>query len=817
MKEFGIRGLAQEFSQNSGPVPRFPNSFREKGMDLLKSFRVVLIIGILLGGMAIVWNFLSRREEGFVIPEVEILSPDISRQTTQFEYTEHKRGRTVFTVHAETSTQTVSQVHTLENVTLAYYDESGTASDIISAQEAVYLLEDQQIEFNGDATIQLADGTEVFCEQVSADLIQERVVIEGNFRFLKGDIKGDGESLIYDFPQRKIQVEKGLHLMAASGSDDLEGRASQAVYILFEETVELIGDALISGGDTHLEADQITAFLTTESRIEKILSSGEARLQFASLKSLSGPQINVFFDPDLKRLEKIEALGEPQKSSGRAVYSEGAEGRDYFLEANRIEVVPDRAGTMEGLLLETFSARGDVLFRSPSLGIDESRSQEMEGQFFDNGEHLRQLDLRGQVSLRRGLDSQASVEEQLHSEVLTLRFRPEQDIEQAIASGNVDLRLNSLQGYRHLWARDAVEVNYLDGSPERIVSRGDSRIEKGSAGQRDVLEAPFIEIRYRQGLLDHMTAQGGVALQSSEGGKARNSTSQRLEVSYRDSEVERAVQSGDFHFWEGNPASIEVESDQAVFDPESNRVTMTGERTPVLRFIGADGSDGGSPVETTAQRLELDRRTGEISAVGRVRSFFPEEDGSTIITAGGMEAKPETGWITYSASPRITQQYNSITGKIVRYNHRDQQLVVEEEVTSFFIEGNQEDGKKYTVQADRLLYKRADLRARYEGQVRVKTDDLIVDAPFVEFVFLTADPDQLQEIVAWGGVKITGKDREAEGQRAVHFPLQEKVVLTGDPAQVTEALRGKVTGRQLTFFTGDDRLLIENPSTPEKP
>ena len=43
------------------------------------------------------------------------------------------------------------------------------------------------------------------------------------------------------------------------------------------------------------------------------------------------------------------------------------------------------------------------------------------------------------------------------------------------------------------------------------------------------------------------------------------------------------------------------------------------------------------------------------------------------------------------------------------------------------------------------------------------------------------------------------------------------MVLTGDPAQVMEALRGKVTGRQLTFFTGDDRLLIEDPSTPEKP
>ena len=72
---------------------------------------------------AIVWSFLSRRQGGVVLPEVPILSPDISRQTTEFQYTEHKRGKTVPTVYAETSTQTVSQVHTLQKVTFTYYDE----------------------------------------------------------------------------------------------------------------------------------------------------------------------------------------------------------------------------------------------------------------------------------------------------------------------------------------------------------------------------------------------------------------------------------------------------------------------------------------------------------------------------------------------------------------------------------------------------------------------------------------------------------------------------------------------------------------------
>ena len=50
--------------------------------------------------------------------------------------------------------------------------------------------------------------------------------------------------------------------------------------------------------------------------------------------------------------------------------------------------------------------------------------------------------------------------------------------------------------------------------------------------------------------------------------------------------MERAIQSGDFHFWEGTPVTIDVQSDRAVYDPESQRVTMTGE-SPTLKLMGA--------------------------------------------------------------------------------------------------------------------------------------------------------------------------------------------------------------------------------------
>ena len=785
-------------------------------MNLSKVIRLLLLLCILLGGAAIVWSFLSRRQGGMVLPDVSILSPDISRQTTQFQYAEHNRGKTVFTVYAETSTQTVSQVHTLQDVTFTYYDEGGEPSDVISAQEAVYHLPEKQIEFSGNTTIQLADGTEVFSDQVSADLVQESAVIQGSFRFKKGKIEGNGESLNYLFPRRELHVGKGLQLWTDSESGPIEGQASRAVYLLSEGTIILVGEARISGSETDLKADQMLVYLTPENRIQKILSSGRAHLESAGSKSLSGHQINVVFNPAAGRADSVEVLAQQPRTLQRAVYSEQGPGRNYFLEADQIDVFPNRAGNLKGMVLEKFTAQGEVRFHSPTLGIEDSSSNQMDGRFSESGEHLQQLDLQGQVSVTRKSDGQAWTEEKLRGEALSLRFGPTQEIEQARATGNVVLRLDSPQGYRQLSARESLDVSYLEGAPQRIVSRGDSRMERVSPDQKVVLKAPLIDIRYRQGLLDHMMAQGGVTLESNDKGTARYTSSQRLEVSYQDQKMERAIQSGDFHFWEGTPATIDVQSDQAVYDPESQKVTMTGE-SPTLKFMGTNSGAEASPMETVAERLEVDSQTGEVSAAGKVRSFLREEDDPIVITAGRMQADPETGWINYFSNPRIVQQSNSITGNTIRYNHKEQQLVVEESVESFLIQESPTEEKVYKVEADRLLYNRADLRARYEGNVRVSTEDLIVDAPFVDFVFAAGDQSQLQEIVAWGGVEIIQGERNAQGDQAVHYPIQDKVVLTGDPARVVESNQDTVTGRQLTFFIGDERLLIENPSVHETP
>ena len=76
-------------------------------------------------------------------------------------------------------------------------------------------------------------------------------------------------------------------------------------------------------------------------------------------------------------------------------------------------------------------------------------------------------------------------------------------------------------------------------------------------------------------------------------------------------------------------------------------------------------------------------------------------------------------------------------------------------------------------------------------------------------------PGQLDHLVAKGGVVVQQPTRRAEGKTLIYTAADDKFVLTGGPPSIFDAERGKITGVSLTFFRGDDRVLVEGEaSTP---
>ena len=150
------------------------------------------------------------------------------------------------------------------------------------------------------------------------------------------------------------------------------------------------------------------------------------------------------------------------------------------------------------------------------------------------------------------------------------------------------------------------------------------------------------------------------------------------------------------------------------------------------------------------------------------------------------------------------------------------------------------------VTASSLRYSDGERRARFEGGVTVRSADATLNADS-EDVFLQArsapgnpqpaaprsgqaapgttalgvlggenqpgTPSQLDRIVAHGHVLIQQPNRRATGEQLVYTASDGKFVLTGSPGvppSIFDAEHGTITGHSLTFFSRDDRVLVES-------
>jgi lipopolysaccharide export system protein LptA len=132
---------------------------------------------------------------------------------------------------------------------------------------------------------------------------------------------------------------------------------------------------------------------------------------------------------------------------------------------------------------------------------------------------------------------------------------------------------------------------------------------------------------------------------------------------------------------------------------------------------------------------------------------------------------------------------------------------------------------RLTITAAHLTYADADRRAHYDGGVNAtgtgfqatadQTDVYLVPQSQTSSDQSLNTPGRLDRMVADGHVVIQQPGRRALGQKLVYTASDDKFVLTGGPPSIFDAERGKITGVSLTFFRGDDRVLVEGEaSTP---
>jgi lipopolysaccharide export system protein LptA len=253
--------------------------------------------------------------------------------------------------------------------------------------------------------------------------------------------------------------------------------------------------------------------------------------------------------------------------------------------------------------------------------------------------------------------------------------------------------------------------------------------------------------------------------------------------------------------------------------------------------------DGG--MTTTSRTMRMNRATGDAFADGDVKSTYSDlkaqPNGALLaasdpihVTARAMTAHSSPSIALYSGDARLWQNANVILAPSIQFDRNQRSVIAQGTPTqpvSTVLVQVEKSGKVSPVKitSDRLTYADSERKAHFEEAVQAKGADLTITSKTMD-VFLQprdqgvsnhlitgsgAGTGKIDHIVASGQVAIVQPGHRATGDQLVYTTSDDKFVLTGGPPSIFDAEQGKITGGSLTFFRGDDRVLVEGEaSTP---
>ncbi len=347
----------------------------------------------------------------------------------------------------------------------------------------------------------------------------------------------------------------------------------------------------------------------------------------------------------------------------------------------------------------------------------------------------------------------------------------------------------------------------------------------------------------------------------------RVSTSQSLDALFLpQGGIASIIQKGNVAYDDGQVPTKRTQAwaDKAVYTPADHILVLTG--SPRV----SEGS-----MVTTARTIRINRATDDAFADEDVKSTYSElqeqPNGAILssaspihVTSATMTARNSPAVALYRGNARLWQDANIVQAPSIQFDRSRRFLIAQgtatQPVSTVLVQakldqsndsqpGNSQPGKvrvggegKAKTQAEenpggapvaitsaRLTYADTERLAHYEGGVVAKGSNFTASSNIMDAYLRPRNqtssnqsvagpisgPGQLDHLVANGNVVVQQPTRRAEGKNLVYTASDDKFVLTGGPPSIFDAERGKVTGVSLTFFRGDDRVLVEGEaSTP---
>ncbi len=779
--------------------------------------RLLAVIAVLFSAVIAGMYFYARMRQRDVLKEIpNKLGFNIKQTAAGFQFSKSDGKRTQFTVQASDLKQfKLNGSAELHNVTIVLYGRDSSRFDQIYGDNFTYDKQSGNITARGDVQIDLEANPSGLTgpDQGTPKELKNPIHLKTKelaFNQNSGDASTDarvdfqtpqavGWAIGMQYAGKSNTLTLGSQIHVTLGGQNLfatHGRITRDPHV-----VVLDHPRLVRASGT-VQAEQATFFLGPENEVQRLLATGNVHAEAAGLNGdqmharadeadllLTGKK-NLLRTATLTGHVHVERVGSQamQGDAGRALlyFAELVKGQNQLQKIHAEEGVrlSQHAATNEGATTTAANAPQNFDITAPIIDF-----------FVAEGRRLDHADTSGaaQIAISPAQNPLSAPASAQRTVVTAGRFNAK-----FAATPDGATRLTSIHG-----APDAKIVNSAPGLPDRVST---SR----------ALDTTFLP-------------EGGIA-----------SIVQQGSVAYSDGQTpDKRTQA-----W----------ADRAVYTPADE----------VLVLNGSPRVSEGSMV-TTATTIRVNRASDDAFANGNVKSTYSElkeqPNGALLassspihVTAASMTAHNSPAIALYQGSARLWQDANIVEAPSIRFDRDHRSLVAQgtaaKRVSTVLVEQSQpekadpqkEPGKvphkgddktkakarpseTVAISADRLTYADAERRAHYEGGVVAKgnaftessdtMDAYLVPRAETEENKSLAGQGQLDHMVAQGNVVILQPSRRAEGHTLVYTAADDKFVLTGGPPSIFDAERGKITGVSLTFFRGDDRVLVEGEaSTP---
>lgn len=525
-------------------------------------------------------------------------------------------------------------------------------------------------------------------------------------------------------------------------------RSESALLEKREHRVTFDGNVAVTQADGELRADRMVSYTDATNHLERIEARGNAYLKQTDKAEIKSPEMDFFFGAS-HQLERAVAM--------RGAYTRSlvpATPREASADTIEASFAQD-----EGNNVETIKAHGNAKLKIHAPPAPDARSN--------------------------------PAERELTAENVDLQFFPDgKNLKFAEATGNAIMRVTPVRA-EHRADKKTIHAPHMTAEFYEQANR--IKTFNAKDGVRVEIEATLPD--------DH---------------PPRVSTSRTLISQFlADSQdIDNIVQDGSFKYEEGDRHAL---AERAVYDGPRELLNLRGKRPMVWDAKG----------RTQADEIDYDRGHDETHARGDVRTTYYSRETTNdstpfkntkspiFITAERADAQNKEGVAIYTIGARGWQDDNFVKADRIELYQNDKRMVAIGNVESALYQAKRETspGKREIVPgfatAERMTYSDTDRKIHYEVGVKARQGTDRIEAAAVD-VYLQQETNEVDHLTADGSVVLTQPGRRGVGDKLVYTSEDGRAVLTGKSARVDDVEKGATMGSQLTFYSRDDRISVEN-------